>query len=438
MLRNISEIEPLSRRKLLRLCGAASASLCLPAPLAMARAQDLAQRLREAARRGAAVSLPAGEITLMGLDLPDGAILTGVPGRTVLKLSGVGPLLSANMARRIRLENIVFDGGAGFTPKEKGLLDFSDVVDLSIHGCAIRHSSARGLNLTRCGGVVAQNDISDVVDVGLHSLDGLGVDMDNNHVRRCGDNGVLIYATAPGRYDGSRVRNNLIEDVDNRSGGNGPYGNGVFIWGAGVVRVEKNRIQRCVYTAVRNNSAHNVEVIGNDCRTFGEKAMYAEFGAKNSTFRDNHIEDAGAGIAVANADRGTDGAIVSGNTIVNMRKGVKDPEFGPEMLWLTGILAEKNVDVTGNKIVGPGWIGVALGGWRENLRAEANEISGVDYGVVLATGEGAGDALVVRNRISAKKGAVIASAGMNFLPGDLTKSGAKTYPRLIVRDNALL
>jgi uncharacterized secreted repeat protein (TIGR03808 family) len=340
------------------------------------------------------------------------------------------------MARRITLENIVFDGAGAFVPKEKGLLDFSDVIDLSIRGCAIRRSSARGLNLVRCGGAVAQTEISDVVDVGLHSLDGLGVDMDNNHIRRCADNGLLIYATSPGRYDGSRVRNNIIEDIDNRSGGNGPYGNGVFVWGAGSIRIEKNRISRCVYTAVRNNGAHHVEVIGNDCKGFGEKAMYAEFGAKNSVFRDNRIEDAGAGIAVANADKGTDGAIVSGNTIVNMRKGVNDPEFGPEMLWLTGILAEKNVDITGNTIVGPGWVGIALGGWRENLRAEANTISNVDYGVVLATGEGAGDATVARNRISARKGAVIATAGMNFLAGDLTKAGARSYPRLTVRDNA--
>jgi uncharacterized secreted repeat protein (TIGR03808 family) len=435
MLRSNFLPADISRRKMLRLCCVASGSLCLPAPLAAARTADLSQRLREAARKGAAVSLPAGEITLTGLDLPDGAVLKGAPGRTVLKLSGLGPLLSASVARRITLEDIIFDGGAGFVPKEKGLLDFSDVINLSIRGCAIRRSTARGANLTRCGGVFAQSEISDIADVGLYSLDGLGVDMDNNHVSRCGDNGVLIYATSAGRYDGSRIRDNLIEDIDNRSGGNGPYGNGVLVWGAGVIRVEKNRIRRCVYTAVRNNGAHNVEVVGNDCKTFGEKAMYAEFGAKNSTFKDNRIEDAGAGIAVANADKGTDGAIVSGNTIVNMRKGVNDPEFGPEMLWLTGILAEKNVDVTGNKIVGPGWIGIALGGWRENLRAEANEISGVDYGVALATGDGAGDALVARNRISARKGAVIATAGMNFLPGDLTKPGAKTYPRLVVRDN---
>ena len=126
----------------------------------------------------------------------------------------------------------------------------------------------------------------------------------------------MFWATSAGRYDGSRVRNNLIEDIRNRSGGNGPYGNGVLVWGAGSVRVEKNRIYRCAYTFVRNNAGHGIETIGNDCKTCGEKAMYAEFGAKNSTFRDNRIEDAGAGIAVANADKGTDGAIVSGNTII--------------------------------------------------------------------------------------------------------------------------
>lgn len=426
---------PLSRRELLRLCCATSASFCLPNSLAQARTDDLAQRLREAARKGAAVSLPAGEITLARLDLPDGAILQGVPGRTILKLSGLGPLLSASMARKITLENLVFDGGDGVTPKEKGLLDFSDVVNLSIRGCVIRRSSARGVMLARCGGVFAQNEIADVADAGVCSRDGLGVDFDSNHIHRCADNGLVIHATSAGRYDGSRIRNNLVEDVANRSGGNGPYGNGVLVWGAGTIRVERNRIYRCAYSAVRNNAGHGVDVIGNDCKGFREKAMYAEFGAKNSVFRDNRIEDAGAGIAIANADQGTDGAIVSGNTIISMKESHPDPEFGPQMLWLTGILAEKNADITGNRIIGPGWIGIALGGWRENLRAEANEISGVDYGIVLATGEGAGDATVAHNRISAKKAAVIASAGMNFLPGDLTKSGAEKYPRLIVRDN---
>ncbi len=421
---------------MLRLCCAVSLSTPLQISEAAARSADLADRLRNAARTGAAVRLPPGEIALTGLDLPDGAVLVGTPGRTVLKLSGLGPLLTAAAARKITLESLILDGGDAYVPREKGLVDFTDVVTLSIRGCAIRRSQARGVSLKRCGGVFAQNSVENVADAAFFSLDGLGVDVDSNQIRGCGDNGVMFWATSAGRYDGSRVRNNLIEDIRNRSGGNGPYGNGVLVWGAGSVRVEKNRIYRCAYTFVRNNAGHGIETIGNDCKTCGEKAMYAEFGAKNSTFRDNRIEDAGAGIAVANADKGTDGAMVSGNTVIGLKANHPDPEFGPDMLWLTGILGEKNVEIVGNTIVGPAWIGVAMGGWRENIRVEANDISGADYGVVCATGEGAGDGYVLRNKISgARKGAVVASAGMTFLPGDLTKPDAKKYPRLVVSDN---
>jgi hypothetical protein len=59
----------------------------------------------------------------------------------------------------------------------------------------------------------------------------------------------------------------------------------------------------------------------------------------------------------------------------------------------------------------------------------------VDYGVVFATGEGAGEATIVGNRIRARKAAVIASAGMTFFPEDLTKPGAKVYPRITLKGN---
>lgn len=436
MLRSNSCTKKPSRRDLLRLCCAVSFSNILEISQAEARAADLATRLREAARTGAAVRLPPGEITLTGLDLPDGAILIGAPGRTVLKLAGLGPLLSANGAARIRLESLILDGGAGHIGPEQGLIDMTDVVSFEMRGCTIRRSPERGLRLQRSGGVVAQNTIERVGDNALHSLDGLGLDIDGNTVRDCGDNGVMVWTTVAGRYEGSRIRNNLIEDIRNRSGGNGQYGNGVSIWGSGSVRVEKNRISRCAYTFVRNNSGHGVMVIGNDCKICGERAMYAEFGAKNAIFKDNRIEDSGAGIGVANSDRGTDGAMVSGNQIIRMKESHPDSDFGPEMLWLTGIEAEKNAQITGNRIVGPGWIGIAMGGWRENVRVETNDISGVDYGIVCATGEGVGDGFVLRNRISdVRKGAVVARAGQDFLPGDLTKPGAKTYPRLVVRGN---
>jgi uncharacterized secreted repeat protein (TIGR03808 family) len=436
MLRGNPCTNPVTRRTMLRLCCAASVSNIFEISQAQARSADLAAQLREAARRGAAVRLPPGEISLMGLELPDGAVLVGAPGRTVLKLKGVGPLLAADGASRIRLESLILDGGAGHVGKEQGLVDMTDVVSFEMRGCTIRRSPERGLRLLRSGGVIAQNTIEQVGDSALYSLDGLGLDIDGNTVLRCGDNGVMVWASEPGRYDGSRIRNNVIEDVNNRSGGDGPYGNGVSIYAAGSVRVEKNRVSRCAYSHIRTNATHNVSVIGNDCKVCGERSMYAEFGAKNAIFRDNRIEDSGAGIGVANSDRGTDGAVVSGNTIIRMRESHPDDEFGPQMLWLTGIEAEKNAQVIGNVIAGPGWIGIAMGGWRENVRVELNDISGVDYGIVFATGDGVGEGFIIRNRIrNVRKGAIVARAGQEFLPGDAGRSGAKQWPRLVVREN---
>ena len=255
---------------------------------------------------------------------------------------------------------------------KRGLLDFEDAAGLSIRGCGIKNSSGHGVNLTRCGGVFAQNRIEHVQGAGFHSLDGLGFDIDGNHISDCGDNGVMVWTSQAGRYEGSRIRNNIIEDIHNISGGDGPYGNGVSIWGSGSVRVENNKIYRCAYTAVRNNAGHDILVIGNDCKGFGEKAMYAEFGAKRATFRDNKIFDAGGGIALANAEGGTDIGVVTGNTVANLRETHPDSEFGPSMFWMTGILAERNCEIAGNNIIGPAWIGVMLGGYRENLRAEGN------------------------------------------------------------------
>lgn len=436
MLRCAPRTNSISRRDALRLCCAVSASKIFQISSAQARAADLSAQLRDASRRGAAVRLPPGEISMMGLELPDGAVLIGAPGRTVLKLKGLGPLLSANGARRIALESLILEGGAGHLGKEQGLVDIADVVSFEMRGCVVRNSPERGIRLLRSGGVMAQNVIERAADSALHSLDGLGLDIDGNTVRECGDNGVMVWTTQAGRYEGSRIRNNLIEDIHNRSGGDGQYGNGVSIWGSGSVRVERNRIYRCAYTHVRNNAGHAVSVIGNDCKVCGERSMYAEFGAMNAIFRDNRIEDSGAGIGVANADRGTDGAIVSGNEIVRMRESHPDNEFGPEMLWLTAIEAEKNAQVIGNTIVGPGWIGIAMGGWRENVRVEGNDISGVDYGIVFATGDGIGDGYILRNRIrDVRKGAIVARAGQDFLPGDMAKPGAKPWPRLEVRGN---
>jgi len=426
-----------ARRRLLRLC--VNAALAAPfAAQAQAETQNLGGKLRAAARRGGAVALPPGVTAIHALELPSGARLVGAREGSTLLLIGPGPLLCAKGASAVALEGVTLDGAGGFIEKDRGLLEFEDVARLEIRGCTVRNSRADGVRLARCGGVFAQNSIEHVEGAGYRSLDAFGVDVDGNHLRACGDNGVLVWTSRAGDYEGSRIRNNLIEDVHNLSGGDGPYGNGVAVFRAGSTRVERNRILRCAYTAVRLNAAHDVLVLGNDCKTFGEKAMYAEFGAKRAVFRDNRIEDAGGGIAVTNARQGTDGGVVAGNTIIALRETHPDAEFGPEMFWRTGVLGERNCCVAGNRIVGPAWIGVALGGWRENVRVEDNYIEGVDYGIVFATGPGAGEGVIARNRIvGARKAAVSAFAGNEAVGGDLLRAEGKreAFPKLTLSDN---
>ncbi|ATQ68705.1 MULTISPECIES: TIGR03808 family TAT-translocated repetitive protein [Methylosinus] len=422
-----------SRRDLLRL---PLAGAIAPAQAAPDATQWLRERLRDAARTGAALRLPRGVLHTATLDVEAPAILIGA-GST-LRLVGTGPLLRAHGGATLTLEGIIFDGGgAAFADRKTGLVDLADIPRLSIHGCTFRRSAGRGVSLQRCGGRFAQNIIEDVRDAGYFSLDGLGVDLDGNKLRRCGDNGVQIWTSAAGRYEGSRVRNNEIADIHNLSGGDGPYGNGIAIWGAGFLRIENNVIRRCAYTAVRNNAGHDVEVIGNDCEGCGERAMYAEFGAKRATFRDNRIDDAGAGIALANAERGTDIGVVTGNVITGLRETHPDNEFGPQMSWLTGVEAESNVLVAGNRIVG-GWMGVRCGGYRQNIRVEDNHLIDNDYGVTFQIGEGVGRAVIARNEISgARKAAIAAIAGQDIQPGDVSRPEiAAEYAGVVIETGA--
>ncbi len=43
------------------------------------------------------------------------------------------------------------------------------------------------------------------------------------------------------------------------------------------VSVSGNRIQNCAFSAVRGNSAANIQIVGNSCSDLGEVALYSEF-----------------------------------------------------------------------------------------------------------------------------------------------------------------
>ena len=74
------------------------------------------------------------------------------------------------------------------------------------------------------------------------------------------DNGIEILRTAIGD-DGTLVADNRIEDIKAGPGGSGQYGNAINAFRAGNVIVRGNRIRNCDYSAVRGNSASNIQII---------------------------------------------------------------------------------------------------------------------------------------------------------------------------------
>lgn len=418
--------------------GLASASLCnivrsrgaehgpgADATAALRNAIDAATRV------GRPTIMPAGTLHTATLRLPDGARLVGVPGATRLALIGGGPLVAADNAARITLSGLMFDGADRSLDSDRGLVDFSNVGELSVADCAIEHARGVGLRLRGCGGRIERNSVRDIRAGGILTTDATGLAIDGNRVERCGDNGVQVWRSTRGD-DGTRVSGNRISDIGNLSGGDGQYGNGVSVFRAGGVIVTNNVIRRCAYTAVRNNGGADVLISGNSCADLGETAIFAEFDFEGCVIANNAIDGAACGVQMVNfADHKGRAAVCSGNVIRNLRPNKNG--LGHEF----GVKVEADASVSGNVIEGAPWVGILVG-WGASLRdvtVTGNVVRDAPIGVGVSIVQGAGSAVIADNVISgASRGAVV---GMSFdkpVTGDLAR-GAPAPRQLRISGN---
>src|SRR6202035_3686413 len=118
--------------------------------------------------------------------------------------------------------------------------------------------------------------------------------------------------------DGTMVVDNRIENVANRSGGSGQYGNAINAFRAANVIVRGNRIRHCAFSAVRGNTAANIQIEGNSISDAGEVALYAEFGFEGAVIANNTVDGAAIGVSVTNFNEGGRLAVVQGNIIRNL------------------------------------------------------------------------------------------------------------------------
>jgi uncharacterized secreted repeat protein (TIGR03808 family) len=447
-----------SRRDLLGLAAASAAVMLAPRAFATSRQPDLRgsidavtykaadagdrksrslqKMIDDASAENVPVFLPPGVYRVSNLTLPDNTRITGVPGASRIVYTGDGHLFSARDVKRIELSNIVIDGQNRWLGDDAGaLVQFTGVDEVRIDNCQISGSRKHGLQLERCGGRIERSRISGAGQSGIYAVESAGLSVTGNEVFDCGNGGILIHRWKKAADD-SIVSGNRIYRIRANDGGTGQNGNGINLFRADNVMVSNNHISDCAFTAIRANSASDVQINGNQCRRSGETAIYVEFEFEGAVVSGNMIDGAANGISIANFDKGGRLASVTGNVVRNLT--LTGP-YAHELGFGIGIAAEADTLVSGNIIEGaPRWgMQLGWGPYLRNLVVTGNVIRKAPIGCAVSVVDGAGTAVITDNVFQETAGgAVLGFAWDKKMTGELA-AGASGYPQLTVERNRI-
>jgi uncharacterized secreted repeat protein (TIGR03808 family) len=398
----------------------------------------LQRAIDEAARAQVPLALPPGVYRTGMLRLQNGTQLVGVRGATKLVFNGGASMLQGEGASSIGLSNITLDGGRIALPTRRGLLHCIGGRDVRIIDCEIIGSGGYGVWLQNVSGDVSGNIITNTAATAIVSFDAQGLLVSRNTVLDTNDNGIEILRTSIGD-DGTQVLDNRIEDIKAGPGGSGQYGNAINAFRAGNVIVRGNRIRNCDYSAVRCNSASNIQITGNSVSDVREVALYSEFSFEGAVIANNTVDGAALGVSVCNFNEGGRIAVVQGNIIRNLLP--KRPiGTAPDDDAGIGIYVEADTSVSGNVIENAPSFGI-IAGWGKYLRdvvITGNVIRKAFIGVGVSVVPGAGTALVNNNMISeAPRGAVVGLDHARPVTADLAAEGAQRFAQVVMGTNAV-
>jgi uncharacterized secreted repeat protein (TIGR03808 family) len=398
----------------------------------------LQRAIDEAARAQAPLALPPGVYRTGMLKLSPGSQLTGVRGATKLVFTGGPSMVSGEAASSAGLTGITLDGAGIPLPARRGLVHCLGGRDLRITDCEIANSGGNGIWLENVSGDVSGNIFTNIAVTGITSFDAQGLIVSRNSILGTRDNGIEILRTAIGD-DGTLVLDNRIEDIKAGPGGSGQFGNAINAFRAGNVIVRGNRIRNCDYSAVRGNSASNIQITGNSVSDVREVALYSEFSFEGAVIANNTVDGAALGVSVCNFNEGGRLSVVQGNIIRNLL--AKRPiGTAPDDDAGIGIYVEADTSVTGNVIENAPAFGI-VAGWGKYLRDVAisgNVIRNAFVGIGVSVASGAGQALVNNNMISlTPRGAVVGLDHARPVTPDLSAEGAQRFAQVVVGTNAV-
>jgi uncharacterized secreted repeat protein (TIGR03808 family) len=398
----------------------------------------LQRAIDDAARMQAPLALPPGVYRTGMLRLQSGTQLIGVRGATKLVFTGGASMLQGEGATSVGLTGITLDGGGIALPARRGLVHCLGGRDIRIADCEITGSGGGGIWFEQVSGDISGNIITRTAASAVVSFDALGLLVSRNTIVDTSDNGIEILRTAIGD-DGTLVADNRIEDIKAGPGGSGQYGNAINAFRAGNVIVRGNRIRNCDYSAVRCNSASNIQITGNSVSGVREVALYSEFSFEGAVIANNTVDGAALGVSVCNFNEGGRIAVVQGNIIRNLLP--KRPiGTAPDDDAGIGIYVEADTSVTGNVIENAPSFGI-VAGWGKYLRdvvISGNVIRNAFVGVGISVTPDAGTALVNNNVISeTPRGAVVGLDHARAITSDLSAEGAQRFAQVMIGTNAV-
>ena len=398
----------------------------------------LQRAIDETARAQAPLALPPGIYRTGQLRLSNGAQLVGVRGATRLVFTGGTSLVTSEGAGNVELNALVLDGGSIPLPTRRGLVHCLSGRDIRLRDCEIVASGGNGIWFENVAGDISGNIITKIAVTAITSFDARGLSVTRNTIADTNDNGIEILRTSIGD-DGTLVADNRIEDIKAGPGGSGQYGNAINVFRAGNVIVRGNRIKNCDYSAVRGNSASNIQITGNSITGVREVALYSEFAFEGAVIANNTVDGAALGVSVCNFNEGGRLAVVQGNIIRNLlaRRPIGT---APDDDGGIGIYVEADTTVSGNVIENAPSFGI-VAGWGKYLRDVAitgNVIRNAFAGIGVSVTPGAGIALVNNNMISeAPRGGVVGLDHARPITPDLSAEGAPRFPQVVMGINVV-
>lgn len=386
--------------------------------------------IAKAAERGIALFLPGGTYRVSEIRIDRPVVILGVAGQTKL-VTSTGKGLFTIEASSVVLDGLSFEGQNTPAETENDLVAARASPNLTISNCSLGTFAGNGLTLAQCSGRVLNNNVTTLGRTGIFALDSQGLEITGNHVDDIGNNGIQVW-TSDQRPDGTIVSGNRISRVRFDGGGNGQNGNGIVVFRAGGCLVGHNHVSDCGFSAVRNNSGHNCQIVNNSLTRLRETAIYVEFAFEGAVVSGNIIDTAANGISITNFDQGGRLAVCANNVIRRITAGGSNPDSAG-----VGIGAQAETIVTGNVVEQAVYCGIhaGWGPYARNVMVNGNLLRECVIGIIATVTEGAGPINITGNMIMQSTKAIIGMDHSETKTGDLAVAGAEIPAHLIVTGN---